>query len=382
MRVLHVEGKNLIELSPPYEFLNGDVYIVDNSDVSAGLQKKVYIWVGSQAFADDKAVGAWAAKQLDLKDKEIDIDTVTEGNEPEDFSSLINFVVVTGDTPGFLKHVDVNAEEVSYALYRVKDADLSDGSSSDDIVIENVPMTSDSLVSDDVFVLDAYHDLYVWIGSGSQVGEKAAGNRLVRKLDVDRERNPMIYTIHQYKEPPGFFELMANIAGSGKIRKGDASQIGKGITDRAANIPSLGAPPPSGIPEVKPMPKPSAPADFREEPSPRDLGLTSTATTPPPVSSAVVKLYYNHASQAFSERGSKDEAVLEIDEANQMARLIFSESSGLILQRTASRQARGICRTGFLLSDGKRVGQNCSLSEFKGEMSIDDRLLQVGHHYR
>ncbi|MHA2238738.1 MAG: hypothetical protein ACXAB2_10280, partial [Candidatus Hodarchaeales archaeon] len=81
MRVLHVQGKKLVEISPPYEFLNGDVYMIDNSDVSAGLKKKVFIWLGSQAFADDRAVGAWAAKQLDIADKEIDIDTEIEGNE-------------------------------------------------------------------------------------------------------------------------------------------------------------------------------------------------------------------------------------------------------------------------------------------------------------
>jgi hypothetical protein len=139
MKVLHVQGKNLVELNPPYEFLNGDVYLIDNSDVSAGLQKKVYIWLGSQAFADDRAVGAWAAKQLDLKDEEIDIDTETEGNESDEFKGLLDFVVVTGDTPGFLKHIEVNAEDISYAMYRIRDVDLSDGSSSDDIVIDNVP---------------------------------------------------------------------------------------------------------------------------------------------------------------------------------------------------------------------------------------------------
>ena len=36
MRVLHVQGKNLVEINAPFEFLNGDVYVVDNSDVSVG----------------------------------------------------------------------------------------------------------------------------------------------------------------------------------------------------------------------------------------------------------------------------------------------------------------------------------------------------------
>ncbi|MFX0183727.1 MAG: hypothetical protein ACFE95_11645 [Candidatus Hodarchaeota archaeon] len=392
MRVLHVQGRNLVELSPPYEFLNGDVYIIDNSDVSAGLTKKVFIWLGSQAFADDRAVGAWAAKQLDLKDKEIDIDTEVEGNESAEFKQLLDFVVVTGDTPGFLKHVEVNAEEISYALYRVRDVDLADGSSSDDIVIENVPLERDSFKSEDVFVLDAYHDLYVWVGSSSQVGEKAAGNRLVRKLDVDRERTPMIYSIGEGYEPKEFFDLIDQLAESGQVRT-DAEEISKGITGTIADIKALGTPPaelspppPSGMPDVTPspvsVPTPPTPVEERPEPTTADLGLETPVVTAPEARGGIIKLYYDHNSREFSEKGEKDEAVLEINEGAKIATLIFSEGSGLILQRTAARQARGICKSGFMLKAGYRVGLNCELSEVKGERSIDDRLLQEGHHYR
>lgn len=192
----------------------------------------------------------------------------------------------------------------------------------------------------------------------------------------------MVYTINEHKEPSGFFELMEKIASSGKIRTGDATQVGAGIVDRTADIPSLGTPPPSGYPEVKPIPKPSAPAGFKAEPTTTDLGLSSATESPPPSSKGVLRLFYNHESRSFSEKGGGDEATLEIDMVNQVAKLVFAEGSGLILQRTASRLARGICRTGFMLSDGKRVGQNCSLSEVQGERTIDDRLLQESHHYR
>lgn len=392
MRVLHVQGRNLVEINPPYEFLNGDVYVIDNSDVSAGLTKKVFIWLGSQAFADDRAVGAWAAKQLDLKDKEIDIDTEAEGDESAEFKQLLDFVVVTGDTPGFLKHVEVNVEEISYAMYRVRDIDLADGSSSDDIVIENVPIKRDSFKSEDVFVLDAYHDLYVWVGSSSQVGEKAAGNRLVRKLDVDRERTPMIYSIGEGYEPEGFFNLIDQLAESGKVRA-DSGEISVGITGTIADIKApgtppteLSTPPPSGMPEVKPspvsVPIPPTPSEEPPEPTPADLGLKSAAVAAPEVKRGIIKLLYDHGSREFVEKGEKDEAVLEINESAQTATLTFAEGSGLILQRTASRQARSICKSGFLLSSGQRVGQNCELREVKGERAIDDRLLQESHHYR
>ncbi len=390
MRVLHVQGKKLIEVSPPYEFLNGDVYIIDNSDVSPGLKKKVFIWLGSQAFADDRAVGAWAAKQLDIADKEIDIDTEIENQESEEFRGLINFQVVTGDTPGFLKHVEVNKEEISYALYRIRDTDLTDGSSSDDLVIENVPLKKNSLKSDDVFVLDGYHDLYVWVGSNSQVGEKAAGNRLVRKLDVDRERNPMVYTINDGYEPKGFFELLNELTESDMIRK-DAEKISVGIVGGMDDIKSVTPPkelkePPKteSIPKPTPVPTPAPPpVKPTPEPTAKDLGLEPTPSkTPEPasVSGKIFKLFY--VDGTFTEKSGNEEAILEINDSTKKATLTFKEGTNLIVQRTAGRQARGICKAGFLLSAGYRIGKLCSLEEVHGERKIHDRLLQVGHEYK
>ncbi len=397
MRVLHVEGKNLKEMNPPYEFFNGDVYVVDNSDVSVGLKKKVFIWIGSQAFADDRAVGAWAAKQLDLADEEIDIDTEVEGNESEEFKGLLDFVVVTGDTPGFLKHVEVNKEEISYALYRIRDVDLTDGSSTDDIMIENVPLKRESFVSDDVFVLDAYHDLYVWVGSSAQVGEKAAGNRLVRKLDVARERNPMVYTIGEGYEPKGFFNLINQLAESEDVRSADAAEISKGITggiadlkgetQEAGSVPFVPSPPPiteqvttptlQELPSPTPAPTPAPTPMPKPEPTPMELGLGPSEMRP---SGKIVKLYF--VDGEFRELSGNEEAVMEINETTKTATLSFTEGTSLITQRTAGRQARSICKAGFMLKEGWRVGKLCELKEVKGERTIHERLLQVGHEYR
>ncbi|MHA1973030.1 MAG: hypothetical protein ACTSW1_08560 [Candidatus Hodarchaeales archaeon] len=399
MKVFHVQGKKLVEIQPPYEFLNGDVYLIDNSDVSPGLKKKVFIWLGSQAYADDRAVGAWAAKQLDLKDKEIDIDTEVEGQESDEFKGLVNFTVITGDTPGFLKHIEIK-DNVSYALYRVRDIDLTDGSSSDDIVIENVPLKRESFKSEDVFVLDAYQDLYVWIGASSQVGEKAAGNRLVRKLDVDRARNPMVYNIGEGYEPEGFWDMVEKLAKSGKIRTDDAGSISKEMTGGIADLKSVSPPeelpgPPvastEGVPKETPPPV-SPPSELKQPPEHVDIPkLPKTEPTPEPTfvesstitptrPSKIIKLYFVEGE--FTEKGGNEDAILEIDEANRKATLTFMEGTGLIAQRTAGRQARGICKAGFQLSAGYRVGLNCVLTEVKGERSIDDRLLQEGHKYR
>ncbi|MHA2364626.1 MAG: hypothetical protein ACXAC7_11770 [Candidatus Hodarchaeales archaeon] len=215
MKVLWVQGKKLKEVNAPFKFLNGDVYLIDDSKKPDGSKKegtpKVYIWLGSKAFADDRGVGAWAAKQLDYKHDEIDIDTEVEGQESSEFKELIDFEVVEGDTPGFLKHVEVNYQDVDYAMFRVWDTDISDGSSTDDIEIKEVPISKSSLKSDDAFVIDGYNTLYIWIGKDCQVGEKMAADRLARKFDVDRKRNPILYTVYEGEEPKGFYDFIKEL---------------------------------------------------------------------------------------------------------------------------------------------------------------------------
>ncbi|MFX1537536.1 MAG: hypothetical protein ACFFDI_25315 [Promethearchaeota archaeon] len=345
MKIFHVEGKDLKEEKEPYSFFNGDVYLIDASKDT--VNKKVYVWLGSKCSVDERAVGAWAAKVLDLKDAEIDIDTEVEGMESAEFKELVNFTVKEGGVPGFLKHVEVNAEDISYGMYHVFDADIADGSSTDDITIKNVPMKRSSLNSDDVYVLDAYHSLFVWVGKDSQVGEKAAGNRLARMFDVDRDRTPLVYTINEGSEPPEFFKLIEDLAGSADIRM-DATEIQKQMYDVVEQ---------------------------------------AERTAPPPAVHArlpnIIKLQYDTQKSDFSEDPPRDspEAMLELDIANGKATLNFVEGASLITRRTAERKARGICKTGFEMKNGARVGINFDMV-VETDTKLDDRLLQQGHSYR
>lgn len=82
----------------------------------------------------------------------------------------------------------------------------------------------------------------------------------------------------------------------------------------------------------------------------------------------------------FSEgREQTGDAVLILDEATSTGKLEYSSNS-LILRRTARRQAESICKSGFLLSNGKRIGIGFKLES--DEDKIEDRLLQKGYDYR
>lgn len=384
MKVFHVEGKEIVEISSPYVFLDGDVYLIDNSDND--LAKKVFVWLGPKSSADEKAVGAWAAKILDIKDASIDIDTVVGGYEPTEFYEAIGeFNIKAGNTPGFLRHVEINAGDISYAMYRVYDADISDGSSFDDIVNENVVLSKDSLKSDDVFVLDAYHSLFVWIGANSQVGEKVAGNRLARKFDVDRARTPMIYTIREGEEPEGFFDLLDSLTGDKAIRTDDGAALTSELTD-VTEVSESHAPPPLMTPTQKPAPpvvasEPAPPVVFEpESPVVSEIPPVVKQTT---TQSGLLKLYFISESSEFVTDPSKSKfsAVLELNLDDKKGVLKFTPEAGLIAKRTAMRQANGICKTGYQNPDGSRVGADTKL-EIIDDAIIADRLLQVGHDYR
>ena len=86
--------------------------------------------------------------------------------------------------------------------------------------------------------------------------------------------------------------------------------------------------------------------------------------------------------RAFTEgREESGEAVLILDEATSTARLEYAAGTGLIMRRTARRQADNIVRSGYLLANGKRIGAGFKIDE-SDEDQIDDRLLQEGHKYR
>jgi len=93
----------------------------------------------------------------------------------------------------------------------------------------------------------------------------------------------------------------------------------------------------------------------------------------------MVRLIFKN--RTFSEgREESGDAVLILDEVTQTGKLEYSPDVGLVMRRTARRQAESICKSGFLLRNGKRIGIGFRLES--EEDSIADRLTQVGHEYR
>ena len=194
MNVFHVSKKELVPLKEPYKFLNGDVYVIETNT-------ELWVWLGSKSYADDKAVGAWAAKIIEEKNKDLKIKTILEGEEPSKFTEIIEFEIVKSDTPGFLKHFEKKIER-DLRLLQLKEDDKGE------VDVIDLPLGYQYFKSDDAFLLDAQKDIYIWIGKDSQIKEKYEAGRIARKLEVERKFAPMVYVIEEDNEPEGFRNMV------------------------------------------------------------------------------------------------------------------------------------------------------------------------------
>ena len=81
-----------------------------------------------------------------------------------------------------------------------------------------------------------------------------------------------------------------------------------------------------------------------------------------------------------SETGSEAGLELVPGGSDGVATLTFNGDAGLITRRTASRQAESVCKSGFLLKSGERVGIGMELKIVDGD-KLSDAHIREGHKY-
>ncbi len=58
---------------------------------------------------------------------------------------------------------------------------------------------------------------------------------------------------------------------------------------------------------------------------------------------------------------SDEKALLELDDDKKLAKLTFVPATSIIDKKIAERLAQSICRSGFLLANGERIGSGFEL---------------------
>ena len=81
----------------------------------------------------------------------------------------------------------------------------------------------------------------------------------------------------------------------------------------------------------------------------------------------VIKLYFKDnefEEETVMQATGTEQAVLEINTETKQAQLEFKGVITFVSKKVAERQSLSICKSGFLLQSGERVGIGCNLIIF------------------
>lgn len=156
--------------------------------------KTTFTWLGKYATGDERAVAKTVAETLTTPSK---VEAVFEGSEKNDFWSVLG---------GKGEYSNKQAEAVPEFEPRLFQCSNASGNFD---VEEIFNFTQEDLISEDIMLLDAWSEVYLWIGSGANNDEKkAAIETAIKYLQSSpggrNADNTPILTVKQAFEPPLF----------------------------------------------------------------------------------------------------------------------------------------------------------------------------------
>lgn len=169
-RLLHIKGKRktVTATQVPLKgssFNKGDCFILD-----IGL--KIFVWIGSSAGIWEKQKVAELARGLDdERGGKPEVITCNEGSDGD-----FRWDLVEGGKPDPIPDA-TSDDEPPHTLQLLKISDES-GSMEVTKVAEGADVKEDLLDTNDAFILDGGHTVYVWIGKGASENERKQGLQL------------------------------------------------------------------------------------------------------------------------------------------------------------------------------------------------------------
>uniref|UniRef100_A0A7N5JVY9 Scinderin n=1 Tax=Ailuropoda melanoleuca TaxID=9646 RepID=A0A7N5JVY9_AILME len=173
-----------------------DAYSLNSNDVFVLKlrQNNGYIWIGKGASQEEEKGAEYVASVLKCKTTRIQ-----EGEEPEEFWNSL----------GGKKHyqtsplLETQAEDHPPRLYGCSNK-------TGRFIIEEVPgeFTQDDLAEDDVMLLDAWEQIFIWVGKDANEVERTESLKSAKMyLETDpsgRDKRTPIVIVKQGHEPPTF----------------------------------------------------------------------------------------------------------------------------------------------------------------------------------
>eukprot|EP01132_Coremiostelium_polycephalum_P002829 gene2829-3514_t len=193
------------------KFYDGDSYIVLNSvkNSNGTFKYDIHFWLGQHTSTDEAGTAAYKTVELDdlLGGKPVQYREV-QGFESPKFLSLFKngsiFILRGGVESGFNK---VKPEEYKPRLLHI--------SGDKNVRVSEVDLSTKSLNSGDVFILDAGLKIYQFNGSKSSGLERAKGATLSRAIDDERKGLASVIVFAENEEVPE--EFWKILGGKGPI---------------------------------------------------------------------------------------------------------------------------------------------------------------------
>ncbi|GFX69527.1 gelsolin, cytoplasmic [Trichonephila clavipes] len=192
-----------IEESQKGIFFGGDSYIIKYTYRTNGEKYILYFWQGQTSSLDERAASAILTVKMDreLGGKAIQI-RVVHGQEPEHFLRIFQghmVILMGGHASGFKNIHDHDSYDADGTrLFQVR------GTNELNTRAEQVSETSDSLNSNDVFILETPSATFLWIGKDSNEEEHDMGRKLIEFASPGRE----VIEIKEEEEPEEFWSAL------------------------------------------------------------------------------------------------------------------------------------------------------------------------------
>lgn len=198
-----VEDFNLV---PVHEgmlgmFFGGDSYVIKYTYQNAEGQNKsiMYYWLGSTSTSDEKITAAIQTAQMGKGSTHI---RVLQGQEPHHFMKIFKGRMITligGKASGFHNRLDEDTYDVDGTrLFQVR------GTCESDVHAEQVPEKSESLNSDDTFILETPEATWIWVGHGTSEEEIIYATSAATVISPQRE----VQIVVEGEEPEKFWEAL------------------------------------------------------------------------------------------------------------------------------------------------------------------------------
>ncbi|RLN78456.1 hypothetical protein BBJ28_00016844, partial [Nothophytophthora sp. Chile5] len=241
-----------VPASQLHQLHNGDSYIflkTSGEKRCVGLSWNIHFWLGKETSADESGVAAYKTVELDdalsgapVQHREC------QGHESDLFLSYFKQTGLQylegGVASGFN---EVKRDEYETRLYQVKGKRT--------VRVAQVALKSSSLTVDDVYVLDAGLELYVYNGKEANRLEKAKGLEFVRKTREARGGRANITFIDEEPENAAFWSALggfSTVTRSGETDEHHESAAKKNTTvlrvsDSSSDLKVTDVTPSSGV---------------------------------------------------------------------------------------------------------------------------------------